>query len=377
MSSHHRPFALLLVAVFCLLTPRAAAQVSPAGPASDDAEQDVLKVSVEEVRIPVAAYDAGGRFDPTLSPEDLLVREDGEAQRVTGVYRVPAHVLVLADTSGEQNSFKTVRLTGAAAVAFVAALRPEDRVALMQVSDRVELIKGWSSDRPEFIKAIRTKLLSGRRSALAEGLADAAVYLRQAPAGNRHLVLISDGLDSGGGRVGLGEAMKRLTASGVTVHVLSYTALGRAAKRPPTTRPREKNSLPEEGVMSIPHSKPPRYEGPDLRDILEAKGGGVIDLDRLLRRSGEVKKELARREAEFGEVTAETGGLLWLPGTAEEMLEQAAEAAREVDSRYVVTYRPRRPLAEAGAGEYRRLDVIARRQGLRVRTRRGYVVRLP
>src|SRR3712207_7231009 len=55
-------------------------------------------------RSPVAAYDAGGRFDPTLSVEDLLVREDGEAQRVTGVLRLPAHVLVLADTGGEARS---------------------------------------------------------------------------------------------------------------------------------------------------------------------------------------------------------------------------------------------------------------------------------
>lgn len=55
----------------------------------------------------------------------------------------------------------------------------------------------------------------------------------------------------------------------------------------------------------------------------------------------------------------------------------AAEAAREIDSRYVVTYKPRRPLAEAKAGEYRRLDVLARRQGLLVRSRRGYVARLP
>src|SRR3712207_8265413 len=60
-------------------------------------------------RSPVAAYDAGGRFDPTLSIDDLLVREDGEAQRVTGVLRLPAHVLLLADTGGEANPLKTAR----------------------------------------------------------------------------------------------------------------------------------------------------------------------------------------------------------------------------------------------------------------------------
>lgn len=59
------------------------------------------------------------------------------------------------------------------------------------------------------------------------------------------------------------------------------------------------------------------------------------------------------------------------------MAGQAAQVAREVDSQYVVTYKPRRPIAEAQAGEYRKLDVIARRLGLRVRSRRGYVAKLP
>src|SRR5215211_1549944 len=85
---------------------------------------------------------AGGRFDPTLSAEDLLVREDGEAQRVTGVFRLPAHVLLLADTGGEQNPLKTARLTAGVAEGLVTALRPGDSVALLQVSNRAELIQG-------------------------------------------------------------------------------------------------------------------------------------------------------------------------------------------------------------------------------------------
>lgn len=374
------PGLLLLVFALCAFTLQTAAQAvpekSPTPHAPDDAE-DVLKVSAEEVRVPVAAFDEAGRFDPALSAADLLVREDGEAQKVTGVYRVPAYVLILADTGGEQNPLKTARLTGDVAAALVSALRPEGHVALMQVSGRAELIRGWSRDRPELVRAVRTKLLSGKRSALAEGFMSAADYLQRAPAGNRHLVVISDGLDSGGGAADAGEALKRLAASGVTVHVISYTSLGRKARRPPATRPRVKNSLPEEAIWSVPHTRPPGDPRPDLRETLEAKGGGVLDLDRLLRRGGETKKQLERREEEFRGLAEETGGGLWLPSTPGEMVEQALEVAREVDSQYVVTYRPRRPLAEAAAGEYRRLDVITRRVGLRVRSRRGYVARLP
>ena len=346
--------------------------------AQDDAGQDVLRVSVEEVRIPVAAYDAGGRFDPTLSVDDLLVREDGVSQSVKGVFRLPAYVLLLADTGGELNPVKTARLTGGVAAGLVSALRHGDSVALMQVSNRAELIQGWTSDLYGAANTAGTKLLSGKRSALAEGLVRAREYLKGAPAGNRHLVIISDGLDSGAGPLNFSEALKGLAASGVTVHVISYTTLGLKAKRPPATRPRERNSMPEEGIMSLPKDDAnPKDQVPNMRGIMEAKGGGVVDLDRLFRRGGKVKKELARREAEFGELAAETGGGLWLPSTADEMLRQAAEAAREIDARYVVTYKPRRPLADAKPGEYRKLDVLARRQGLIVRSRRGYVAKLP
>ncbi|MET0646953.1 MAG: VWA domain-containing protein [Pyrinomonadaceae bacterium] len=346
--------------------------------AQDEAGQDVLKVSVEEVRIPVAAYDDTGRFDPTLSSDDLLVREDGEPQRVTGVYRVPAHVLLLADTGGELNPSKTARLTGDVAAGLVSSLRHGDRVALMEVSNRAELIQDWTGDLHEAARVALTKLLSGKRSALAEGLARAAVLLQQTPPGNRHLVIISDGLDSGGGPLSLAEALKRLAVSGVTVHVISYTTLAIKAKRPPATRLREKNSMPEEGIMSLPkNDTTPEDAVPSMRGIMEAKGGGVVDLDRLFRRGDDLKKELARREAEFGELTAETGGGLWLPSTAVEMRRQAAAAAREIDSGYVVTYKPRRSLADAKPGEYRKLDVLARRQGLTVRSRRGYVAKLP
>jgi hypothetical protein len=70
----------------------------------------------------------------------------------------------------------------------------------------------------------------------------------------------------------------------------------------------------------------------------------------------------------------ETGGRIYLPKTGDEMKAQAQEAAREIGAEYVVTYRPKRPLAAAELGEYRRIEVASRRVGLNLRSRRGYVV---
>ena len=72
----------------------------------------------------------------------------------------------------------------------------------------------------------------------------------------------------------------------------------------------------------------------------------------------------------------ETGGLAFIPQHLEEMSARADEIAREIDSQYVVTYTPKRPLAEATVEEYRRLNVVSGIIGLQVRSRRGYVARV-
>jgi hypothetical protein len=73
-------------------------------------------------------------------------------------------------------------------------------------------------------------------------------------------------------------------------------------------------------------------------------------------------------------IADETGGQIVLPKTEEEMIAEAGDVAREIGAEYVLTYRPKRPLAVAAAGEYRRVEVASRRVGLTLRSRRGYVV---
>jgi hypothetical protein len=111
-----------------------------------------------------------------------------------------------------------------------------------------------------------------------------------------------------------------------------------------------------------------------MKDIVQAKGGVTIDVERIFRRGGAPKKEIEKRVLEFDQLAEATGGVAWFPEDASEMLLKAGDAARDIDSQYVVTYKPQRSFAEAPVGEYRKLDVISRRIGLRVRSRRGYVV---
>jgi hypothetical protein len=85
-------------------------------------------------------------------------------------------------------------------------------------------------------------------------------------------------------------------------------------------------------------------------------------------------KTLKENERWLASLAEESGGLMLLPQSTEEVINQADAVAREVDSQYVITYKPKRPLASALKEEYRRIEVAPRRIGLRVSARRGYVV---
>jgi hypothetical protein len=87
--------------------------------------------------------------------------------------------------------------------------------------------------------------------------------------------------------------------------------------------------------------------------------------------------EVKKSQQVLKNVADETGGKLMLPINGQEMLAQAGEVARAIGAEYVVTYRPKRPLAEATPGEYRRIQVASRRVGLSLHARRGYVVPMP
>lgn len=334
--------------------------------------QGPVKVFVEEVRIPITAKDSSGRFDPTVELSDLLVRENGIAQPLKSVYRMPASVLLLLDTGEELNRAKNVRLTREVATTLISSLQPGNQIAVMQVNDHIELLQPWTETQASAIKSLGG-LLPGKRSLLLKSLLAAVDQFSKVPPGNSHVVLISDGVDRAGTQDDLSEAYQSLIAANITLHVISYASLGAKVAAPIPTRPRVKSAVAPELIEALPRTQLKGDPTPDLKSHLKHKGGVVLDLDLLFARKG-IKPALAKRSDEFQVVTEETGGNLWLPGSEEEMVREAREAARDVDSQYVLTYKPVPPLSASTSNEYRRIEVISRRVGLAVTSRRGYVV---
>jgi VWFA-related protein len=335
--------------------------------------QDTIKITIEEVRIPITAKDSNGRLDPTVELSDLLVRDNGIAQPLKSVSRMPASVLLLLDTGEELNRAKNVRLTREVAAGLIADLKPEDRIAVMQVNNRVELLQSWTNTQADALKALN-QLLPAKRSALQAGLLAAVQQFANVQTGNSHLVLISDGVDGKHEQSDLSDAYRALIAANITLHVISYASLGEKVSPPEPTRPRVKSAVAPELIEALPRTQDRRDPTPDLKSHLKHKGGFVLDIDLLFGRKG-IKPALVERSEEFNAVAEETGGNLWLPGSADEMIREAHEVARDINAQYVMSYKPVPPLASTGPFEYRRLEVLSRRVGLTVKSRRGYVIR--
>jgi Mg-chelatase subunit ChlD len=213
------PFPIILVLVFSAAALRA--QVNPRpSPTPKSEEQEPVRVFTEEVRLPVAATDTYGHYDPTLAIDDVLILEDGQPQQIRSIQHLAANVLLLLDT-GNELGLKDTKLTRDVAMRIVSALHPGDRIAIMQFATRPELLQRWTTDRSAIAKVLKTKLNSGKTSRLASAIAAASDEFKETPAGTRHIVLITDGVDVPGGQVTMTSALRKLNSIQVSVQIVS------------------------------------------------------------------------------------------------------------------------------------------------------------
>jgi len=375
MFSLKRTTGLLVVAaVFAL----AATQISSQEPAKPQpspspSPEETVKVFTEEVRLPVVAFDAYGHYDPTLELDDVLVLEDGVAQQIRSVRHIPANVLFVLDTGGEVSGLggmsKKTSLTRDVASQLVNRLENGTSIAVMQSGNSAEMLQPWTTDKSAVLRTLKNKLVSTKRARISEAIANASVQLKDRPEGSRHVVMITDGVDSPGSKVDRAEAVKQLVAARATVHVISYTEFVRQKSDTNPSRvsagPRPPNADP---IRATDPTQPP---GTTRQPSFGIRVGFDPAMKRLRKAyEAEVKKS----QQVLKDVADETGGQMMLPINSQEMLAQANEVARAIGAEYVVTYRPKRPLAEAKPGEYRHIQVASRRVGLSLQARRGYVV---
>ena len=360
---------LIGVFLFSITLAAQSGRVAPTTtPTPNDDETE--RVLTEEIKLNVLAFDENGQFFRDVNAADLVITENDVLHQPESVRRLPANVLIVMDTGGEMRSVKSLDQTRRVARALVESLRPGDSVALMQYSDKAEIVSEWTTERNQLLTAINTGTKFGRRSAFVDAIRLAGNFLQKDPLENKHLVLITDGTDSSGGSSAKFDEFQRLMTTDISVHVLSYTALEAADIEPRTKRLSKEpppKAVPDEIAATLPNGVKP---SPSI-----VKVGPTINMDRtMLRRIRARKTDLETSEQQLSKLAENTNGEFILPVSTDEMVDKAALVAKMIDSAYVVTYNPKIPVVDTRGIAERNIQVTSKREGLTVQARRKLLI---
>jgi VWFA-related protein len=161
-------------------------------------EGDVIRVDSQLVTLNISVIDRGtNRGLMGLNRADFKLFEDGQEQRIVQFESsaAPFDLVLLIDLSGSTK--EVLQLIRAAALRFVTAARPADRIAVITFAGEAKVVSELTADREllrqriETIDTARgdTKLYDATNFAMAEVLKQAKNARRTA------IVLMSDGLD--------------------------------------------------------------------------------------------------------------------------------------------------------------------------------------
>ena len=168
--------------------------------AAQTQDENVVRVDVNLVMLDATVKTKAGKIMGDLKKEDFELREDGVTQKLEVFSRdeLPLNVALVLDLSDSIGPFLGP-LRDAAATA-LAALKPDDEVALFTFSTEAELRVPFTSDKAQIAQQINAFRVGGATN-INDGIFVAAKYLLGAPPkGRRVIILISDdvGTDAGG-----------------------------------------------------------------------------------------------------------------------------------------------------------------------------------
>jgi Ca-activated chloride channel family protein len=291
-------------------------RATPAPPEQDD----LGPVTVREVRLPITVLDKKEQPVSGLTSADFLVFEDKQPQQIQGFIDertgVPVHVAVLMDISGSTAGKLEFQKTAAKDFIYTVVRARKDRAAFATFDEDLHLLQDFTDKHDRLDRAVDTVKKPGNDTALWDAVWLMCDEKMRGVSGRRVIVVITDGDDTAS-RARLKEAIEIAQATETIVFAIS-TKAGLSGTVP--------------GV-----------------EMGTAKDGGDRELERLC---------------------AETGGRAFFIGDRINLERAFSRVARELRSQYIVTYKPAREFD----GTYRRIEVklAGDRDGLKIRTRRGY-----
>lgn len=158
-------------------------------------DDDPVRIDSSIVRLNVGVVDQRGRPITSLGRSNFTIYEDGVKQEISRFEptAAPFSVVMILDMSGSTISFRQVMKQSA--FRFIDALSPEDRIAVVEFYDKVNLLNDFTTDRRTVVHSI--EVANGRGKTQFYKALDFALN-RLANEGNRRkaIIVLSDGVDT-------------------------------------------------------------------------------------------------------------------------------------------------------------------------------------
>jgi len=184
-----RRFTAVLVFAFVLMSLATVARAQQ--------PEDVITTNTSLVQLSVGVVDQQGRAITTLQSNDFVVYEDGVRRPILHFEPAdtPFSLVLLLDMSGSTVNFRQ-QIRGAA-LRFLDALSPEDRVSVVEFNGKgVKSLFGFSTDRHRTAYAI-TDLASGAgETPLYDALQYSIKDLAREGKRRKAIVVLTDGIDT-------------------------------------------------------------------------------------------------------------------------------------------------------------------------------------
>lgn len=364
------------------VNPQAAPQATPppavaARPTGDEVDEgDVVRVETQLVSVPAVVTNKSGRPLTGLRAENFLLFENGQQQKITNfaTTEAPFEIALLLDTSGSTRV--DVGLIRDAANAFIDALRPGDRVAIVafntarqgqSVAAKVEVLSQLTGDRKQLRAAIEN-LGSSNGTPFYDGLVRIADEVfneppREEMSGRRAIVALTDGVDSTS-ETDFQTARSKLSRAGVASYFIQVNTED-------FVEDRLLKDCQDDGRLTLSAKQLERYRKAyfprarpdDFTDFCQMGPFEKMQISRDI-------YNLARRE--MNEIAKASGGRNFLAASLQDARAAFKLVATEIGTQYSLGYYPTDKTRD---GKFRtiRVEVQGAPEKALVRAREGYV----
>jgi Ca-activated chloride channel family protein len=260
-------------------------------------DEEPIKLHTTLVQVPVVVSERGGRYVSDLTQDDFTIFEDGIKQNIDlfGSVEEPFSVALLLDSSGSTES--ALDQIKSAATAFLANLRPHDRVMVVSFNDSVEVLCELTNNTARLTAAVRS-IKSGEFTQVYEAVYTAVWERLHDLAGRKAVIVFTDGIDTASSEISQEDTLDAVIESeDIIVYPIRYATREDVERKMDariraSLNPRGTHGAATANLEQSRRELDRAYRGADeyLQMLADMSGGVVERADRL----GDLKAALGR-----------------------------------------------------------------------------------